>query len=533
VSLGGGLYFGTDPRAIPGDNFVGSISSVVLFTNSLSLAQLDALFQAGENLGAAMAPVIATNILVPFATNYLVNAGTSSSITASAYGGLPLGNLNGYWQALYTNSGGAWSNLASLPNSADFAPSIGTTYTADAVQVGTLMVTNFQGADAGSYQLVFTNATGSATSSVANISLVNLVTNTFAAMATNYGAVGFWPLNETNDPSTFAAVAWDIVGGFNGLYGTNAQAGGTNQLTRLGPTIGPTAPAWTGFPTTNWPGSYPINPTNNSALGVGSLTNGYVATASTPTLPNSLTNSTNATIVAWINPRIPTEPANATIFMQRSNYLNAIATDGVQYANGNSNTLGYHWDNDVADTYSYVSGLVIPSNLWSMVAVVITPGSSTFYVENTAEGLISASQDMYGLFPTNIYQSWGGGALIGSDPGNVPGRNFNGLISSVVMFSNSLSAVQIQSLFDAGYALNNQAPYFTWNLTNSFVMVPGSTVNFTAGGEGGTLTNSGFWMANTPNTGNGPCSAPATSARRRISTSSAPSWSPPTYPPST
>jgi hypothetical protein len=42
-----------------------------------------------------------------------------------------------------------------------------------------------------------------------------------------------WPLNETNDPSIFAT-ACDIIGGFDGICGTNAASGTILQNTNLG-----------------------------------------------------------------------------------------------------------------------------------------------------------------------------------------------------------------------------------------------------------------------------------------------------------
>ena len=49
----------------------------------------------------------------------------------------------------------------------------------------------------------------------------------FAGVVTNaaFGAVAYWPLNETADPSVGGVAAFDAVGGFNGFYGTNAANG--------------------------------------------------------------------------------------------------------------------------------------------------------------------------------------------------------------------------------------------------------------------------------------------------------------------
>ena len=44
-----------------------------------------------------------------------------------------------------------------------------------------------------------------------------------------YGLVASWPLKETNNPSAGKAAAYDVVGGYNGTYGANAENGGRNS----------------------------------------------------------------------------------------------------------------------------------------------------------------------------------------------------------------------------------------------------------------------------------------------------------------
>ena len=48
-----------------------------------------------------------------------------------------------------------------------------------------------------------------------------------------------------------------------------------------------------------------------------------------------------------------------------------------------TNRLGYKWNNDDSATWSFVSGLVIPTNLWSYAAAVITPTNAILYLYNT------------------------------------------------------------------------------------------------------------------------------------------------------
>jgi hypothetical protein len=282
---------------------------------------------------------------------------------------------------------------------------------------GTLYVTNFTAAsDAGSYVLVISNQVSGvsayATSGVVVLSLVTPTVGSFAALAISNGAVAFWPLNETNDPSSGTATAFDIVGGFNGAYGTNAMDGGTNSLNHWPPALGPSSPPMLGFP------SAP-----NGALGsfqnIASNIASYVTTTGTPTLSPTGTGATNATFLAWVYPTNNPEANGTGVFMTRVGNFGATNTAGIQLitaAAGTAGYLGYHWNNDVALESNYSSSLPIPLNSWSMIAVVITPSNNFFYVANTNNGVISAVQPMFNgqnNTDTNIYVGMGGGATIG------------------------------------------------------------------------------------------------------------------------
>jgi hypothetical protein len=403
---GAGFEIGNDPSYVATRNFVGYMSSFAMFSNSLTPGQLELLFAAGLSNTTAIPPIISSNAPAQFRTNYLVAGGYSASIVVTGYGGT---NSGAYWQ--FNNSNG-WAPATSIDLTTPTAA-------ANGVQlVGTLTITNFTSAnDAGSYELVVTNSVGSATSSVIVLAPYTPAANSFAAQVVSSGAVAFWPLNEASDASTGAAVAYDIIGGFNGLYGTNAQTAVSNTVNQLPAVSGPTSPAWTGFPGVN------------GALGdrqsVATNPFTYVTTTGTPTLPSG-PGSTNATVLAWVYPNIYTESNTTAVFLTRSNYLGSLNTAGIQYY---GNSLGYHWDNDSAVENTYASGLVIPSNTWSMLAVVITPSNNYFYVASTNYGLVSAIEGMTNTSshaPTNTYEPWGGGANIGSDPGNIPAATLTG-----------------------------------------------------------------------------------------------------------
>jgi hypothetical protein len=499
VPWGKGLYIGTDPQTIPGRNFVGYMSSFAMFTNSLTLGQMEGLYAAGMADGQ-LGPVIITNIGTAFLTNYLVTNGTSTKISAIAYGT----NVNGYWQIL---SGGNWVNLN--PGT-DFGAGVTSTAPVPGAvmqQVGTLQIINFQAADAGSYRLIFTNSgtVGGpiiyATSSVVTLLPVTPVAGSFALAALTNGAAAFWPLTETNDTSFGTAVAWDIVGGFNGIYGTNAMSGGRNSLDSFAPTTGPAAPALAGFAALTGFPSGSVYSALGSLQNVSTNPATFVTLASTPTLPyQSGAFGTNATIVAWVYPNTSTEANQTGIFLTRSNYLGSTNTAGMQIL---TNSLGAYWGTNAVYGSNYPSGLPIPANVWSMLAVVITPSNNYFYVCNTSNGMISSIENMENASATvytNSHIGWGGGAVIGTDPASEPGRNFGGLISSVVFFTNSLNAGAIETLFDAGLTNDTQYPFITVNPPGGAVVLQNLSKSFIAAGYGGSNA-SGYWQMNTVGTG--------------------------------
>ncbi len=101
--------------------------------------------------------------------------------------------------------------------------------------------------------------------------------------------------------------------------------------------------------------------------------------------------------------------------------------------------LSYTWNNN--STWSYVSGLVIPENQWSFVAVAIEPSRAILYLANT-NGMQTATNAI-----AQSVEAWGGTATFGDDGG--AGRVFNGILDEVAMFNYTLSPQQVTNLFAA------------------------------------------------------------------------------------
>jgi hypothetical protein len=118
---------------------------------------------------------------------------------------------------------------------------------------------------------------------------------------------------------------------------------------------------------------------------------------------------------------------------------------GINY--NDQQMLGYTWNNNSAATYGFVSGLLIPTNQWSFVAVVISPTNAILYLINgttvrTATNTLAHTSDVFG----NNWQ-------IGHDDnsGNNNGtRTFNGIIDEVAVYLRSLSPTDVLDVYSAG-----------------------------------------------------------------------------------
>jgi hypothetical protein len=263
------------------------------------------------------------------------------------------------------------------------------------------------------FRAVVSNPVGSATSQAALLTVVS-VPPTSGAIGTSVlalGPIAYWPLNETNDASSGGAGVYDAAGSYDGTYLTAAQ-NAFNGIVGVQPADG-----------------YPNFAANQGAL--RSTGNTDQSWATTPALN---LNTNTATIGMWIYPD-GVQPDSVGLFVNR----NAGTVAGLGYYS--TDRLGYKWNDDASPTWSFNSGLLIPPNVWSYVAVVIEPAQATLYLYNT-NGLQTATN-----FTTHNNMSWGGSQSnirIGRD--NSIARTFNGRIDEVVVFSRALSQSEVLTL---------------------------------------------------------------------------------------
>ena len=304
-----------------------------------------------------------------------------------------------------------------------------------------LVLTNATAYDGAQFQVVVSNSAGFVTSATATLTVqaVPPTSGSASAAVKALSPVAYWPLNETNDPSTGLAGVYDAAGTFDGMYLTAAQ----NAFNGI---VGPqTADGYPQF-----------------ASGQGALQTAYNTDQSLVTTPALNLNTNTVTIGMWIYPN-GDQMGPAGLYVNR----NSGTVAGLGY-HGNDR-LGYKWNNDGSETWQFNTGPLIPTNIWSYVAVAITPTNAILYLINT-NGIQSATNTV-----THNNMSWGGAEAnisIGHD--NYLSTVFNGKIDEVAVFNYALSASQIQGLTGLVFVNTNPA---TANFTAS-VSGSGQTLNF-------------------------------------------------------
>ncbi|MGC9943586.1 MAG: LamG-like jellyroll fold domain-containing protein [Verrucomicrobiota bacterium] len=260
---------------------------------------------ASLNVVSASAPVLTSDITPNPAIAY---SGNSLTFSASFNGTMPIFYQ---WQA---NTGGTATNIQGATNSS---------FTLD----------NLQPANAGTYLLLASNVLGGPVSSSA-ARLTVLAIPSFVSAAMTDGPVGYWRLNETNSTASGTLTAVDQTGNYNGAYGSAAADG----------VPGPDpASGFAGFESLNTAAQFTYNEANS-----------FVS------LPDLNLNTNAVTISAWIYP-IGTPGSYCGLVFCRPNG----DASGLNFTSGGQ--LGYTWNQNNQNTWSWSSGLIPPLQQWSLV----------------------------------------------------------------------------------------------------------------------------------------------------------------------
>jgi len=160
----------------------------------------------------------------------------------------------------------------------------------------------------------------------------------------------------------------------------------------------------------------------------------------------TISSLSTATFIAWVNSS-QTQADYTNILMSRNGMGSATNyATGMNIAPGGNNNLGYHW-NDNGSTYGWDSGLSVPNNAWSMIAVTVSSTAAIGYLCKSS-GITTAtnttSHSSVSSPPLNFFisQDRGGG------PGGGGYRNFIGGISQIAIYNTTLTAGEITTNFN-------------------------------------------------------------------------------------
>ena len=179
---------------------------------------------------------------------------------------------------------------------------------------------------------------------------------------------------------------------------------------------------------------------NNVMLGQPGATpdTGHAAsfngTSANITLPPINLNSNILTITAWVN-RNGSQNAWSGIFFGRGT-----TADGLHF--GTTNELRYTWNNN-ASTYNFSSGLVVPNNQWTFVALVIEPTRARLFMVTNGV-LASATNNV----ANPAVLAFDGTTCIGQDSTS-SSRYYTGWLDEVQLFNQALTPAQLTAFATA------------------------------------------------------------------------------------
>ena len=149
-------------------------------------------------------------------------------------------------------------------------------------------------------------------------------------------------------------------------------------------------------------------------------------------------NNSAATFILWVYATTASENIPAPLFTRAGYGGSNMSATGLWFPSGNN--LGYHWNN-AYNTYSWISGLVVPANTWTMIAITVAPNLATAYL-CTATGISTATNAVSHPALTGGIFSLGGDVYLT--------RNWIGNINQALIYTRTLSATEIATIYNAG-----------------------------------------------------------------------------------
>ncbi len=196
---------------------------------------------------------------------------------------------------------------------------------------------------------------------------------------------------------------------------------------------------------------------------------GFNGTNANITLPPLNLNSNALTITAWVN-RNGTQNAWSGILFGRGT-----TADGFHF--GTANELRYTWNNN-ASTYNFNSGLVVPNNQWTFVALVIEPSRARLFM--VTNGVLASATNSVA---NPVVLAFDGTTCIGQDSSSAS-RYFNGLLDDVQLFNQALTPAQL-----ATYATAPVLTFSTPTNNQEFLTPANVSINASLTGTNGHTIN--------------------------------------------
>lgn len=263
-----------------------------------------------------------------------------------------------------------------------------------------LTLNNVSSGSVGNYQLIITNAYGAATSLVASLTVTIPTWGTYSSAVMGSSLIAYYPLN---DAATGVATNLGSLGqNYNGTYEG-------------------------GYSSVDGPAGFSNFPSTNSAVALDGFSSDVL-------VPSFGVTVTNCTIAAWVMDA-GGQPDNSAIFFERQGTPFGLAIG----QNGAGEWLKYTWNGGF---YNNNTGLILPTNQWAFVAMVINATNAALYLQN---GSGMSSTNFAGSYPPQTFAS---SSHIGWDTaGGSTGRRWGGTMGPVMVFNQALSPAAVSALY--------------------------------------------------------------------------------------
>jgi len=256
---------------------------------------------------------------------------------------------------------------------------------------------------AGDYQLLITNNYGFATSSIATVSVISPPAGSYPAAIMDTNLIAYYRFSDVGSGAGIATNEGSLGLSFNGVY-----EGG------YAPGAGPS-------------GSH--LEADNAAVSLDGLTSDVL-------IPPLGVTVSNVTISAWIYKAADSEGSDTAIYYHRG--ANVFGLSVTPDPTTGADALRYTWNGN----FSFATGLILPTNKWALVTMVITPAKASLYLQDDT-GLRSTNNvaaHPAATFSATNYVGW-------DTAGGLLARRWNGLIDELMIFNRALSPSEVNALY--------------------------------------------------------------------------------------